>query len=126
MSLLALLWLSACGGRSVAHVGATEDGENDGGGGTSALQGCASLCQSCDLDDLVPAGSCSAFCTDVQHQAGAADCQDALDDFIRCRNKRADQCSLESCPNETNNLTVCVLTFCDEHSVSAPALCSPW
>jgi hypothetical protein len=126
MSLLLLLWVGACGGRSVARTGATETGENDASGPISTLEGCAALCEQCGLDRLVDAHDCALFCADLERQASAADCDAALGDFVGCRNARSDACALRSCPDETNNLTVCVLSYCDDHAVSARALCSPW
>jgi len=126
MCVSALLWLSACGGRSVAHVDATDGGASDVAPAVSTLEGCKALCDDCGLDTMVDAENCADFCAALDRQAVAAECDGALDDFVACRNKKADACSLRSCPNETNNLTVCVLSYCDDNSVSARALCSPW
>ena len=114
---------SAAGG--TASITA-EGGASDDAPAISTLVGCRALCADCGLDTMVNAGSCADFCADLDRQAVAAECDGALDDFVACRNGRTDACSLRSCPNETNNLTVCVLTYCDDHSVSSRALCSPW
>jgi len=121
-----LLWLGACGGRSVAHLEATDSGDNDAREPVSLLEGCTGLCERCGLDSLVDAGSCADFCAALERQALAAECAGALGDFVGCRSENSDACALRSCPNETNDLTVCILTYCDEHSVSARALCSAW
>jgi len=126
MCVSLLLWLGACGGRSVAHVAEADGGTGDEAPAISTREGCMALCGDCGLDTLAGDGSCAEFCVDLDRQSIAAECDGALDDFIACRNERADACSLRSCPDETNNLTVCVLTYCDEHAVSARALCSPW
>lgn len=126
MGLLFLLTLGACGGRSVSHgrddAGASFDVDAHETNGS----GCVDLCEACGIDRMVRAVSCDDFCAEVDRQAVAAECGTALDDFVRCRNAAADVCSLQSCPDETNRLTVCVLTYCDDFSDSARALCSAW
>ena len=78
------------------------------------------------MDAQAGATSCADFCADAEDQAALAECGPAFDKFIDCRKKSRDACSYRTCPTETNNLTVCVLSYCDLHSVSAPELCSTW
>ena len=78
------------------------------------------------IDVMARAASCDDFCRQVDRQAVDAECGTVLDDFLRCRNGATDVCSLRTCPDETNRLTVCVLTYCDDFSDSARALCSAW
>lgn len=126
MGALLLLALGACGGRSVSH--GTGDAGASAGVGSRASEGgdCLALCEDCGIDVTVRAVSCEDFCRQVDRQAVDAACGTVLDDFLRCRNATADACSLRACPEETNRLTVCVLTYCDEFSDSARALCSAW
>jgi hypothetical protein len=127
MGFLLLLTLGACGGRSVSHV--TDD---DGGAMTDKAApasdggGCVSLCDACGIDTMVGTASCEDFCEQVDRQAVDAECGTVLDDFVRCRNASMNTCSLRACADETNRLTVCVLTYCDSYSDSARALCSAW
>lgn len=126
MGALFLLTLGGCGGRSVAHgtddAGAPVDMEDP----VSERTGCVTLCESCGIFRTVRAASCEDFCAEVDRQAVDAECGTVLDDFVRCRNKSTDACSLRSCPDETNRLTVCVLTYCDSFSDSSRALCATW
>jgi hypothetical protein len=126
MGVLLLLTLGACGGRSVSH--GTDDGGPpvDTDDPVSKSGGCIQLCEACGIDVTVRAESCEDFCEQVYRQAVDAECGTVLDDFVRCRNASSNACSLRSCPDETNRLTVCVLTYCDSFSDSARALCSAW
>jgi hypothetical protein len=126
MVVLPLLTLGACGGRSVSHD--TEDGGTklSADGPMSKTDSCVTLCEECGIDVTVRAASCEDFCREVDRQAVDAECGTVLDDFVRCRNGAADACSLRACPDQTNRLTVCVLSYCDAFSDSARALCSAW
>jgi len=126
MGVLFLLTLGACGGRSVSHgtddAGASVDVDSH----ESEDGDCRTLCEQCGIDVMARTASCDDFCRQVDRQAVDAECGTVLDDFLRCRNRATDVCSLRTCPDETNRLTVCVLTYCDDFSDSARALCSAW
>lgn len=126
MGVLVLVTLGACGGRSVAHTTDADAGPSDDSGPMSGRGGCITLCEACGIDAMVGTADCEEFCTDVDRQAVEAECGTVLDDFVRCRVGSTNACSLRSCPDETNRLTVCVLTYCDSFSDSAHALCSAW
>jgi len=126
MGILVLATLGACGGRSVSHGTDSDAGPSDETVAMSARGGCLSLCEACGIDAMVGATNCEDFCTDVDRQAVEAECGTVLDDFVRCREETTNACSLRTCPDETNRLTVCVLTYCDSFSDSARALCSAW
>jgi hypothetical protein len=127
----ALLALAGCGGISVRHDEAASDDDAAGdddttqGGGRSSSKQCLALCTQCELDRLVGTSDCDEFCTKVDRQAVDAACGTLYDDLVRCRSSTANACSLTACPNQTNAFSVCVLTYCDSHSLTKP-LCTAW
>lgn len=126
MGLFLLLCLAACGGRSVVQVDDSDAGPGGQAAPISTGDDCVSLCEGCGMDLGVGATDCEDFCASAKSQAALAECGALFDAFIDCRTKSSDACSYRTCPSQTNNLTVCVLSYCDLHSVSAPELCSTW
>ena len=125
-----LLFLGACGGRSVAHEEATAGAPSTSADETKSqpenppASACESLCDRCDLATRVNAGSCPEFCDSVEDQATVAGCAPLLDALVRCRQKSDTGCSLTACANQTNAFAVCVLSYCDENS--GWPLCMAW
>ena len=97
----------------------TSDGESeldgsDGTLGANELDACVNVCVTCFAEQR----SCEKDCDQILDQAEEAGCATALDALLACRIDLV-SCSPTSCPSANNDLSVCVLKYCDGHPNAA-------
>jgi hypothetical protein len=118
---LAASFAVACGGLSVrrGEAGGNEselDG-SDGELGAKEHDACESVCLTCFAADR----GCTDDCAQILPQAEAAGCAVPLDALLACRLDLL-SCDTGACGRENNDLSVCVIRYCDRQP--AAALCT--
>jgi hypothetical protein len=118
---LAASFVAACGGRSVRRVEESGDEReldgSDGKLGTDELDACESVCLTCFAADR----GCADDCAQLLPQAETAGCAVPLDALLACRLDLL-SCDSGACARENNDLSVCVIRYCDRQP--AAALCT--
>jgi len=115
---LATCFAAACGGQSVRRVDTNDDEKeldgSDGVLGANELDACVSVCVACFAEQR----SCEKDCGQILEQAEEAGCAEALDALLACRIDLV-SCSATSCAKANNDLSVCVIGYCDGHPNAA-------